>query len=408
MQKICRACSSKKRIYTLRLGKAPISNALIKDKNNKINKYPLNLFICKNCYLGQLEDFVPKKKIFNKRYRYFSSFSKHWVVHSKKLVSKVIKRFNVNKKKSLVAELASNDGYLLQHFVKKKIKCYGVEPSLSVAKVSKNKGIKTFVKFFNDKTANYLKKKGLSADVILALNVVGHVPDILSFMKGAYLLLKNNGVIVVEIPYFLNLIKKKQFDTIYHEHYSYFSLVSMTHILNKCKLHVFDFDYIDTHGGSIRYYISKNNSKYKITPKISKIMKNEKNFFLNKYNYIKFMKEYNNIKISIKKFFFKMKKKRKFIVGYGAAAKTTILTNLCKLKKENIAYVVDRNKFKLNYYIPGSMIKIKPETSLKKDKPDLIILFVWNIAEEIKKQLNYTKKWGANLYTFYPKIKKVF
>ena len=295
----------------MRLGKAPISNALIKDKNNKINKYPLNLFICKNCYLGQLEDFVPKKKIFNKRYRYFSSFSKHWVVHSKKLVSKVIKRFNVNKKKSLVAELASNDGYLLQHFVKKKIKCYGVEPSLSVAKVSKNKGIKTFVKFFNNKTANYLKKKGLSADVILALNVVGHVPDIVSFMKGAYLLLKNNGVIVVEIPYFLNLIKKKQFDTIYHEHYSYFSLVSMTHILNKCKLHVFDFDYIDTHGGSIRYYISKNNSKYKITPKISKIMKNEKNFFLNKYNYIKFMKEYNNIKISIKKFFFKMKKKEK-------------------------------------------------------------------------------------------------
>ena len=208
MQKTCRACKSSKRIYTLRLGKTPISNALIKDVNIKVSKYPLNLFICKNCYLAQLENFVSKNKIFNSKYKYFSSYSKNWVSHSKKLVNKIVKKFNINKKNSLIAELASNDGYLLQHLKKKNIKCYGVEPSLSVAKVSKKKGIKTFVKFFNEKTANYLKKKKLSVDIIFALNVVGHVPDLVSFMKGSHLLLKDDGVLIIEIPYFLSLIKK--------------------------------------------------------------------------------------------------------------------------------------------------------------------------------------------------------
>ena len=407
MEKLCRACKTNNRIFTLRLGKSPISNALIKNVKSKSHKYPLNLFICKNCYLGQLEDFVTKNKIFNSRYRYFSSYSKHWVNHSKKLVNKVRKKFNINKKKSLVAEIASNDGYLLQHLVKKNIKCYGVEPSSSVAKISQQKGIKTFIKFFNEKTAIYLRKKKLSADIIFALNVVGHVPDLISFMKGVSILLKNDGVLVIEIPYFINLIKKRQFDTIYHEHFSYFSVISMNNVLKKSKLHIFDIEYIDTHGGSIRYYVSKNNSKYKQTLKIIKFCRDEKLFLNNKKNYMKFLSELKNIKLRIKNFFVKLKKKKKLVVGYGAAAKTTILTNLCNIKKSDIAYVVDRNKFKVNYIIPGSMLKINSESALKKDKPDLIILFVWNLAKEIKKQLSYTKKWKANIYTLYPKIKKI-
>ena len=407
MEKLCRACKTNNRIFTLRLGKSPISNALIKNVKSKSHKYPLNLFICKNCYLGQLEDFVTKNKIFNSRYRYFSSYSKHWVNHSKKLVNKVKKKFNINKKKSLVAEIASNDGYLLQHLVKKNIKCYGVEPSTSVAKISQEKGIKTFIKFFNEKTAIYLKKKKLSVDIIFALNVVGHVPDLISFMKGVSILLKNDGVLVIEIPYFINLIKKRQFDTIYHEHFSYFSVISMNNVLKKSKLHIFDIEYIDTHGGSIRYYVSKNNSKYKQTLKIVKFCRDEKLFLNDKKNYMKFLSELKNIKLRIKNFFEKLKKKKKLVVGYGAAAKTTILTNLCNIKKSDIAYVVDRNKFKVNYNIPGSMLKINPESALKKDKPDLIILFVWNLAKEIKKQLSYTKKWKANIYTLYPKIKKI-
>ena len=407
MEKLCRACKTNNRIFTLRLGKSPISNALIKNVKSKSHKYPLNLFICKNCYLGQLEDFVTKNKIFNSRYRYFSSYSKHWVNHSKKLVNKVKKKFNINKKKSLVAEIASNDGYLLQHLVKKNIKCYGVEPSSSVAKISQQKGIKTFIKFFNEKTAIYLRKKKLSADIIFALNVVGHVPDLISFMKGVSILLKNDGVLVIEIPYFINLIKKRQFDTIYHEHFSYFSVISMNNVLKKSKLHIFDIEYIDTHGGSIRYYVSKNNSKYKQTLKIIKFCRDEKLFLNNKKNYMKFLSELKNIKLRIKNFFEKLKKKKKLVVGYGAAAKTTILTNLCNIKKSDIAYVVDRNKFKVNYIIPGSMLKINSESASKKDKPDLIILFVWNLAKEIKKQLSYTKKWKANIYTLYPKIKKI-
>ncbi len=406
-KKLCRVCKTNKRIFSLKLGKLPISNALIKDIESKSYKYPLNLFVCKNCYLGQLEDYVPKKKIFNNEYKYFSSFSKYWVNHSKKLVNKIEKKFGIDKKKTLVAEIASNDGYLLQHLLKKKIKCYGVEPSSSVAKISEQKGIRTFIKFFNEKTALHLKKKNLSADVIFALNVVGHVPDLLSFIKGINILLKNDGVLIIEIPYFINLIKNKQFDTIYHEHFSYFSVISMVNVLKKNNLHVFDIEHINTHGGSIRYYVSKNFSKYKQTCKISEICEKEKLFLKNKKNYKNFLNELKNIKLNIKKFFLKLKKRNKLVVGYGAAAKTTILTNLCNIKNTDLSYVVDRNKFKINYNIPGSMINIKPEHTLKKDKPDTIIIFVWNLAKEIKRQLAYTKKWKANIYTLYPKIRKI-
>ncbi len=407
MKKLCRACKSSKRIFTLKLGKLPISNALIKNVENKSNKYPLNLFICKNCYLGQLEDFVTKHKIFNSKYRYFSSYSKYWVNHSRKLINKIEKKFDIKKKKPLVAELASNDGYLLQHLMKKNIKCYGVEPSSSVAKISQQKGIKTFIKFFNEKTAIQLKKKKLCADIIIALNVVGHVPDIVSFIKGVNILLKTDGVLIIEIPYFLNLIKKKQFDTIYHEHFSYFSVISMNNILKKNKLHIFDIEYIDTHGGSVRYYVSKENSKHEKNLEVLKICRGEKLFLNNKKNYLSFLTELRNVKLNIKNFFSKLKKKKKLVVGYGAAAKTTILTNLCNIKKGDIAYVVDRNKFKQNYIIPGSMLKIRPESYLRKNKPNSIIIFVWNLAKEIKKQLFYTKKWKADIYTLYPKIKRI-
>ena len=404
MQKTCRVCKSDKRIHTLKLGKLPISNSLLKNDKDKTYKFPLNLFVCKNCYLAQLEDFVPKKKIFNSDYKYFSSYSKQWVNHSKKLVNKIIKKFKLNQKNSLVTELASNDGYLLENFVKKKIKCFGVEPSLSVAKISKEKRIQTFIKFFNEQTAKFLVKKKLSADVVIALNVVGHVPDLLSFIKGVKILLKKNGVFILEIPYFINLIKNKQFDTIYHEHYSYFSIISMNYVLNKYQLYINEIELLETHGGSLRYYISNNNTNY--VEKIN-ILKEEKIFLNNKNNYIKFSKRLHKIRVNIKNFLSKIKKKNKKIIGYGAAAKTTILTNYCNIKKKDISYIVDKNKYKINNYIPGSMLKIKSENSIKKDKPEIIIIFIWNLAKEILKQLKYTKKWNSKIYTLYPKIKKI-
>ena len=264
MRNSCRFCKSEQRITTIKLGNLPISNDLIANVNSKVKKYPLNLFICKICYLAQIENFVPKNKIFNKKYKYFSSYSNSWLDHSRKLANSLEKKFHIKKKNLSVLEIASNDGYLLQNFKKKGIKCFGVEPSYSVAKEAIKKKIKTYVMFFNKKTAIYLKQKKIEPDIILALNVIGHVPDLNSFISGIDLILKKEGILIIEIPYFMNLVKKNQIDTIYHEHYSYFSIKSMMKILKFHNLKIFSIQKINTHGGSIRYFVSKVNSKFQI------------------------------------------------------------------------------------------------------------------------------------------------
>lgn len=402
--KYCIGCKKNDLKKIIRFGKMPLSNDFLNSKNkSKVKKYELGLNFCKNCYLLQISKIINNKKIFNKNYLYYSSYSKSWLNHSKQLANTVIRKFNLNEK-SEVLEIASNDGYLLQYFKKKNIKCYGIEPSLGVAKVAKAKGIKTYVKFFN---LNFIKKfkKKLKPKIIFALNVLAHTPNLNEFIKSLSLIMSDKTICIAEFPSLLNLVNKKQIDTIYHEHYSYFSLTSIQNILNIYNLSVYDYEKIYTHGGSLRVFIKKIDSKNSISKKVNELLLKEKRFGLKKINFFK------NFSFSINELINKNRKKiekicsKYKVVGYGAAAKSTIICNLMKLNNNKIKFIYDNNKFKQNRYIPGTNIKIAPPEQIKKDNPTHILIFVWNIKEEVinllKKKFNIKSKF----ITFEPCLK---
>jgi len=404
----CRFCKSKNAIKILDLGKIPLSNNFI--KQNQIihtKKYKLEIFICSKCLLVQTKDVVNKNKIFNKDYLYHSSFSKSWLEHSKNLALNLIKKFNLNKS-TQVLEIASNDGYLLNFFQKKKIPCIGIEPSASVAKIAKKKRIKTYINFFNKELANKLIKKKIIPKIIIALNVLAHTPNLTDFVRGIKVLMQKKGICVIEFPHLINLIKKFQFDTIYHEHFSYFSLHAIINIFKKNSMNVFSCRLIPTHGGSLRVYIKlKENSDYKIENNVNQILSKENKIGINRISfYNNFNKKIERIK-KINKKKIEILSKNKKLIGYGAAAKSTIFCNSLKLTAKQIKFVVDKNKFKINRYIPGSNIRILDIKNVKKYKPDYILIFPWNLKNEIKKQLNFTKKWNCKFVICDPILRVV-
>jgi 2-polyprenyl-3-methyl-5-hydroxy-6-metoxy-1,4-benzoquinol methylase len=404
----CRFCKSKKAIDILNLGKIPLSNNFIKKNQiTKIKKYDLKIFICPKCLLVQTKDVVNKNIIFNKNYLYHSSFSRSWLEHSKNLTLDLIKEFNLDKS-TFVLEIASNDGYLLNFFKKKKIPCIGIEPSASVARIAKKKGIETYINFFNNNLAKKLIKKNLTPKIIIALNVLAHTPELVNFIKGIKILIKNNGVGIIEFPHLLNLIKKFQFDTIYHEHFSYFSLHSVINLFKKYDMDIFFCKRILTHGGSLRIYIKDvSNKYYKIKKKVYQILSVEKKMGINKLSF------YKNLEKKIDRIKKKNKSKIEFlsktkkIIGYGAAAKSTIFCNSLKLDVNHIKFVVDKNKFKLNRCIPGTQIPILDIKNIKKIKPDYILIFPWNLKKEILNQLNFTKKWNCKFIVCDPLIRVI-
>ena len=404
----CRFCKSKKAINILDLGKIPLSNNFI--KKNQIahtKKYDLKIFICSKCLLVQTKDVINKNIIFNKNYLYYSSFSKSWLEHSKNLTINLIKEFNLNKS-TQVLEIASNDGYLLNFFKKKKIPCIGIEPSASVAKIAKKKGIKTYINFFNKNLAKKLIKKKLSPKIIIALNVLAHTPELVDFIKGIKILIQNNGIGIIEFPHLINLIKKFQFDTIYHEHFSYFSLHSIIYIFKKYNMDIFFCKKIPTHGGSLRIYIKDvSNKDYKIKKSVNQILSVEKKMGINKLSFYKnFEKKIDRIK-KINKIKIELLSKKNKIIGYGAAAKSTIFCNSLKLNVNHIKFIVDKNKFKVNRFIPGCLIPILDIKSIKNFKPNYILIFPWNLKNEITKQLQFTKKWGAKFLICNPTLKSI-
>lgn len=392
----CRFCKSKKVINILDLGKIPLSNNFIKKNDiTHAKKYDLKIFICSKCLLVQTKDIVKKNVIFNKNYLYYSSFSKSWLDHSKNLALNLIKEFNLNKS-TQVLEIASNDGYLLNFFQGKKIPCIGIEPSESVAKIAKKKKIKTYINFFNKKLADKLIKKKIKPKIIIALNVIAHTPDLVDFVCGIKVLIQKKGICIIEFPHLINLLKKYQFDTIYHEHFSYFSLHAIINIFKKNDMNIFSCSSIPTHGGSLRIYVKHNaNNDYKIEENVKQILSKENTAGINKISY------YNNFNNKIKKICKINKKKiktlskNKKLIGYGAAAKSTIFCNSLDLNKNHIKFIVDKNKFKIGRYIPGSNIPIFDVKSIKKFKPDYILIFPWNLKNEIINQLKFTKKWGS-------------
>lgn len=393
----CRFCKAELKTEFADLGMQPNSNnyiPLAKALNPELF-FPLITYVCDKCKLVQTIDFNRSDELFRADYAYFSSYSTSWLKHCQDYVNMISKKLNLNEK-SQVIEVASNDGYLLQYFKEKNIPCIGVEPCKGVAEVAIAKGIDTRIEFFGEKYAQQLPK----TDLILGNNVLAHVPDINDFIAGVTKVLKPNGTVTFEFPHLLNLINLNQFDTIYHEHYSYLSLIFIKELFAKHGLDVYDVEELPTHGGSLRVYGCFKNSK-NISDNVAKLFEKEKDL-----QDIKTYKLYNNkvklTKRNIWELLLNLKNQGKHIVSYGAAAKGNTLFNYCGIRSDIIDYAVDLNPHKQNTLLPGVHIEVKSPEVIKKTKPDYIIITPWNLKTEISNQLNYAREWGAKFITLIP------
>ena len=403
----CRFCKNESVKIFLDLGVAPLSNNYLKKnelKNPEI-QYPLKVCICKNCNLVQLVDynFLKPEKIFNHHYAYLSSVSSSWVEHSRKYAEMIIKKLKLNKK-SFVVEVASNDGYLLKNFVSKKISCLGVEPALSGAKIARKKKINVLNDFFNISTSKKIAKKK-QADLIIANNVYAHVPDINDFTRSLKILLKKNGTITIEFPHILELIKNNQFDTIYHEHFFYFSIKTVSKIFKKHRLKIYDVETINTHGGSLRIYGCHLSDKKKINKSVINLIRKEKIFGLDDLKtYLNFQTRVEKIKNNLLLFLIKNKTLNNKIYGYGAAAKANTILNFAGIKNDLLPFIFDKADTKRGKYMPGSHIPILSSKLIKKHLPDYLLIFTWNILNEIINEKSLINK-KIKLLTIFPKVK---
>lgn len=396
----CRFCNSELKTKFADLNMAPIVNNYIQPENfnNPEIFYPLIIYVCENCKLVQTLDFNPCEEIFDKNYAYFSSFSSSWLKHCKDYVDMITNKLGLNET-SQVIEIASNDGYLLQFFKEKNIPAIGIEPCKSVADEAIKKGINTITDFFELNLAKKLPK----ADLILGNNVLAHVPNINDFTAGIKETLKPNGTVTIEFPHLLNLITKNQFDTIYHEHYSYLSLIFATKLFEKHGMKIYDIEELKTHGGSLRIYACHIDDNKQVTDNVIKILEKENSFGLNNIDtYKKYSKQIKETKRKLLKLLVEIKEQNKSIVAYGASAKGNTLFNYCGIGKDFIDYSVDLNPHKQNTFLPGSHIEVKSPEEIKKTKPDYILITPWNIKEEIIKQLEYTKEWNCKFIVAIP------
>lgn len=403
----CRHCCAELTLPFLDLGSAPPSNSYLTAAALRMpeRSYPLRVLVCTDCYLVQTEDYAHCSEFFSADYAYFSSVSTSWLQHAEQYVSTMVSRFALSGQ-SHVVEVASNDGYLLQYVAAAGIPCLGIEPTAGTAQVARNKGLAVVEEFFGADLARRLVAEGKNADLLVANNVLAHVPDINDFVAGFALLLKPGGVATFEFPHLLKLVQENQFDTIYHEHYSYLSLMAVRRILERNGLSVFDVDEIPTHGGSLRVYAQRMDSgKQQISEQVSRLIKLETDAGMTTPAfYTGFQIAADRVKNDFVAFLIKAKGEGKRVVGYGAAAKGNTLLNYAGVRPDLISYVVDRNPFKQGKYLPGNRIPIVDESKLRTDKPDYIVLFPWNLRSELVHQLSYVKSWNAKLVTAIPQL----
>ena len=406
----CRHCSAELKHTFVDLGSSPPSNSYLSKEALKEAEqcFPLKVMVCEHCWLVQTEDFVKVDTMFASDYSYFSSYSTSWLDHAKDYVEKVSSKFYLNSK-SIVVEIAANDGYLLQYIKDKNIPCYGIEPTHNTAQAAREKGIEVVEEFFGVDVARRLAKQGRQADLMIANNVLAHVPDINDFVKGFSILLKPNGIATFEFPHVLNLMKNNQFDTIYHEHYSYLSFTVVCNIFDFNGLVVFDVEQIPTHGGSLRVYAQLSDSGgYKINTNVLDLLEKEDQAGINSIDtYRGFQKQAEDIKTSFLSFLNQAKNNAHSVVGYGAAAKGSTLLNFSGVRPDLLPYVVDKSDAKQDKFMPGSRVPIMSETQLKKDKPDYIVIFPWNIQDEIIQQLAYIREWGGKFVIFIPSLQVI-
>ncbi len=394
----CRFCSTELKYSVVNLGMSPLCQKHVKmEHRNDMEKfYPLHAYICHNCWLMQLEEFATPDEIFAEDYAYFSSYSDSWLEHARKYSELMIDRFGINAD-NLVVEIASNDGYLLQWFDQKEIPVLGVEPARNVAEVAKEKGIRTEVRFFGVDSARLLSEKYGKADLLLGNNVLAHVPDINDFVAGMKIMLKEGGVITMEFPHLQRLIEENQFDTIYHEHFSYLSFVAVNRIFAHHGLRLFDVEELPTHGGSLRIYGRHIDDTSKpITERAKELLEREKTLgFESLEYYAEFEEKVKETKRKLLEFLIQAKREGKSVVGYGAPGKGNTLLNYCGVGTDFLDYTVDRSPHKQGNLLPGTHIPIYHPDKIQETKPDYVLILPWNLKKEISAQMAHIREWGG-------------
>lgn len=405
-QATCRFCGTGLRHTFVDLGMSPLCQTHItrEQLNHMEPFYPLHAYVCHECYLVQLDEYVAPNDIFSE-YAYFSSYSDSWVEHARKYVEAMIGRFGLGPT-SRAMEIASNDGYLLQHFVKRGVPVLGIEPAANVAKVAVEKGIPTTVQFFGEQTAREIAAEYGKADLLLGNNVLAHVPKLNDFVAGMKLLLKPQGVITMEFPHLYRLMEQNQFDTIYHEHFSYFSFMTVEKVFAAHGLTLFDVEELGTHGGSLRIYgRHAENAALPVTSRANDLRQREINEgFARLETYSSFTEQVKETKRGLLEFLIKAKRSGKKIVGYGAPGKGNTLLNYCGIRQDFVEYTVDRSPYKQGKYTPGTHIPIYSPDRIRETKPDYVLILPWNLKDEIGKQMAYIRDWGGQFVIPIPKV----
>ena len=403
----CRHCEGNLHYHFLDLGFAPPSNAYLLEDDLHAPEltFPLRLFVCDNCWLVQTEDYARADELFTSDYAYFSSTSESWLAHARNYCQMITARLGLNKE-SFIIEVAANDGYLLKNFVETGIPCLGIEPTDSTADAAEAAGLPVLREFFGRELANRLVAEGRQADLIIGNNVYAHVPDINDFTAGLKTALKPRGTITLEFPQLLNLIRLNQFDTVYHEHYSYLSLHTVRRIFEFAGLKVIDVDRLPTHGGSLRVYGAHADDPREPAASVAQVLQDEMEAGLLKVEtYLAFQDRAEKVKYDFLAFLLEQKRRGKLVGAYGAAAKGNTLLNFAGVKPDLLPFVCDAAPAKQGKFLPGSHIPIIAPEALVERKPDYVVILPWNIADEVKRQNGFVRKWGGRFITAVPELK---
>ena len=405
----CRICSSPLPHSFVDLGSSPLCESFLEagQLNAMEPFYPLRVFVCERCFLVQLQEYVTPDEIFSE-YAYFSSYSDSWLRHAKDYVEMAAERFGLDAD-SRVVEIASNDGYLLQYFVERGVPVLGIEPAANVAKAAEARGVPTEVLFFGDETARELVDRGKRADLLIGNNVLAQVPDLRGFVRGLEILLEPQGVITLEFPHLLELMNENQFDTIYHEHFSYFSLGTVEKLLASEGLTVFDVEKLASHGGSLRVFARHTQDESKpVEERVARVLADEEAAGLRDLAaYASFAEQVRETKRALLEFLIGVKREGKTVVGYGAPGKGNTLLNYCGIRTDFLDFTVDRNPYKHGRFTPGTRIPIHPPSLIREVKPDYLLILPWNLKDEIIEQEGYIRQWGGRFVVPIPKVQVI-
>jgi SAM-dependent methyltransferase len=402
----CRFCGADLRQTFVDLGMSPLCETYpaVPDFNRGEVYYPLHVYVCEGCFLVQLGEYESRESIFSD-YPYFSSYSDSWLRHAETYCDKMTTRFELSRR-SFVVEVASNDGYLLQYFVRRNVPVLGIEPAGNVAKVAVEKGVPTLVQFFGVQLAEQLAAEGRCADLVLGNNVLAQVPDLNDFVEGLKILLKPEGVLTLEFPHLLRLIERNEFDTIYHEHFSYFSMLTTVRILEAHGLKVFDVEELTTHGGSLRVYACRaDNRACNVEPSVQRLIAGEESAGLaSPEGYGRFAQQVKKTKLALLDFLITAARQDKAVAGYGAPGKSATLLHYCGIGKDLIEYTVDRSPYKQGRFLPGTHIPIYHPGRLRETQPDYVVILPWNLKDEIMDQLQFIREWGGRFVVPIPEV----